>query len=136
MGRMMAAEVVALHGAGEALADGRAGHIDDLADLEPVDLELEACLQVLAFTLAQPEFHQAATRAHGGLRQMARARLAQQLRALGLHGAVAVRVLGLELGDPVGQYFYDGHRDGFAGVGKHRVIPALLPTRPIEFFMG
>ena len=140
VGGMVAGEVVPLHGAGKALADGGAGHVDDFADLETVDLELGAFLQVRTLTLGEAEFHQAAARAHRRLRQVAGGRLGEQLGALGaegdLHGPVAVDFLGLKLGHAIGQYFDDGHRHGFAGVRKHPRHPRLATDQTNRVFHG
>ncbi len=52
-------EVVPFYRAGKALADGRADHVDLLADLEHVDLDLCALLDVAASVAVKTEFPQA-----------------------------------------------------------------------------
>ena len=107
--RLAAGEVVALHRAGEALADGGAGDIDDLARLEDVGLELGAGGEIGAFACGEAEFDQRLARLDLGFGVVARGGLREQLRRLlaerHLDGAIAVVLDGLHLGDAVGQHF-------------------------------
>ena len=112
-------EVVALHGAGKALADGGAGDIDQLAGLEDLGREFGAGLRVGGFASDEPELDQRATWLDLGLGVVAVEGLAIQLRATlavgDLHGAIAVHRLALHLGDAIGEHFDDRDGHGFAG---------------------
>ena len=113
--RVLAAEVVALDDAGEALADRHALHVDRLADLEDLDADLGADLQV--GELVQPwrgircSTWPASTRRLGEvsgerLAHAARAALAER----DLHGGIAVLLGGLDLRDAVVGHVEHRHR--------------------------
>ena len=67
-----AAEIVALHDAGVALADGRARHVDDLAGLEQIDLELAAGARSVPSSPDEAELDQRLARSDLDLGVMAR----------------------------------------------------------------
>src|SRR5690606_6082527 len=124
-------EVVPLDRALEALALGHAGHVHHLADLEDVGLDLAADLEVAGILVLDAELPQAATGLHLGLGVVAGHRLVAQGRtpvAGGrLHGAVAVAVDRLDLGDAVRGGFDQGHGNGAAVIGEdaaHARLPA------------
>jgi hypothetical protein len=129
---MVAGEVVALHRAGEALADRGAGDIDDLADLEVV-----ALISVPTFR-SSPSLRRGGTRparARGdiGLGVVAGDGLADQLRALvavsHLDGLVAVGLGVLTWVTRFGRTSITvTGMDSPASV-KMRVMPRLRPTR-------
>ncbi len=113
-------EVVPLDGAGEALADGGAGHVDGLALGEHVDLELGAGGEFGAFASGEAEFDERFARldlrlgevTRGGTRDARRLLVAERH----LDGAIAIALDTLDLGDAVGQSFDHRHRDRFARV--------------------
>src|SRR6266403_2422355 len=123
VGRGHAGEVVTLHGAGKALADGRAGDVDRLAFLEEVGLDLGPCFELGLVGLGEPELHQRLARSDIRARVVAGHGLGIQLRAAyavgDLHGAIPVLVLRLDLGDTVRQNLDHRHRHCLAGVGEH-----------------
>src|SRR5690606_17540659 len=134
--RVAHAEVPALDRALEALALGDALDVDDLAGLEDVGLDLAAHLEVADPVVAHAQFPQAAAGFDLGLGQVARLGLVDQRGAPGadghLHGAVAVGVHGLDLGDAVRGGLDQGHRDGLAVLGEHAAhagLPAHDPQR-------
>src|SRR5690606_16998197 len=117
------AEVPALDRALEALALGHALDVDLLAHLEDVGLDLAAHLEATDLVVGDAELPQATARLHLGLGQVAGLGLVHQHGALAadgdLHGAVAVGLAGLHLGDAVRGGLDQGHRDGLAVLGEH-----------------
>ena len=123
VGRGHTTEVVTLHGAGEALADGGAGDVHLFAFLEEVGLDLGAGLEFIGVGIGKAKLHQRLAGSDVGAGVMARQRLRIQLRAAravgDLHGAIAVFVLRLHLRDAVRQNLDHGHRHSLAGVGEN-----------------
>src|SRR5262249_17386877 len=120
---ILPAEVIALDDAGEALADGHALHVDVLADLEQLDAELRADLQVGKLVgLGDAELAQRAAGFHPGLGEMTGERLAHAAGAAlaerDLYGGIAVLLGGLDLGDAVVGDVEHGHRQRIAVVGE------------------
>ena len=72
-------EVVALHRAGEALADGGARDIHHGTDLEHVGLDLGAGLQIRAFFLGEAELDERTARSNARLAEVAGNGLREQL---------------------------------------------------------
>src|SRR5262249_47689269 len=118
-----ATEVMALHRAGEALADGGARYVDRLAGLEHVHFDLGAGRQISALVRGQAKFDKRLTRGNVGLRVVTGNSLRVQLRSAGtvrdLYGAIAVLVLRLHLRDAVRENLDDGDRYCFTGVREH-----------------
>src|SRR5690606_9173304 len=127
--RVAHAEVPALDRALEALALGDALDVDDLADLEDVGLDFTTDLEVGDLVVGHAQFPQAATGFDLGLGQVAGLGLGQQRGALhaggDLHGAVAVGLDRLHLGDAVRGGFDQGHRHGVAVFGEHSAHAGL-----------
>ncbi len=127
-------EVVTLHHAGKALADGGAGDIHQLAGLEDLGGEFGAGRDILAFVADEAELDQRATRLDLGLGVMASDRLRQQLRALlavgHLNGAIAIGIT-LHLGDAIGSTSTTVTGTDSPASVKTRVMPHLRPTKPI-----
>ena len=123
VGGRHAAEVVALHRTGEALADGRARDIHGLAFLEHVGLELGAGGDFRLVLSTEAELDQGLARGDVRAGVMAVQRLGIQLGPArterDLHGAVAVLLLILDLRDPVRKNLDHGHWHSFTGVGEH-----------------
>src|SRR5690606_9934251 len=107
--RVAHAEVPALDRALEALALGHALDVDQLADLENVGLDLAADFEVADLVGGDAQLPQAAAGLDLGLGQVAGLGLGEQRGAAhaggDLHGAVAVGLDGLDLGDAVGRGF-------------------------------
>src|SRR4051812_38250356 len=91
---VLAAEVMALDYAGEALADGHALHVDALADLEDLDADLGAGLEVGELLGPGAKFLQYMARFDARLGEVSGERLDHAARAAlaecNLHGGVAV----------------------------------------------
>jgi hypothetical protein len=89
--------MMALDGAGEAFADGGAGHIDLLADLEQIHLQLGANADLSAFAIRQAEFPQATTWGNARLGEMTGHRFGHPAGATAadrhLQGTVAIGFL-------------------------------------------
>src|SRR5690606_33772738 len=117
------AEVPALDRALEALALGHALDVDQLADLEDVGLDLAAHFEVADLVVGHAQLPEATAGFDLGLGQVTGFRLVHQHGALAadgdLHGAVAVGLAGLHLGDAVRGGFDQGDRDGLAVLGEH-----------------
>src|SRR5690606_23802989 len=103
--RALAAEAVALHAAGEALAAADRGDVDELALLERLDGDLLA--DRVAAHVLEPQLDELGARRDAGLREVPRlgaVELARVLRAEGdLQGAVPVGLRRLDLHDAAGR---------------------------------
>src|SRR5690606_39220960 len=132
--RVAHGEVVALDRALEALALGDAGHVDLLAHLEHVGAQLAADLVVADFVVGDPELPQPAAGLDLCLGVVPGQRLGQQRSATAaggnLHGGVAVRLDGLDLGDAVRRRLDQGHRGGHAILGEDPAHAALAANDP------
>ncbi len=121
VGRVLHAEIVPLDAALEALALGDAGHVDDLALLEHVDLEFAAELDVV--DRVDAEFPRAAARLDAGALVVAGHRLRHPAGAAragdDLDRGVAVGFDRLDLRHAIGFDLDHGNRDRDAIVGKH-----------------
>src|SRR3569833_153448 len=117
------AEAVTLHAARVALTHGRAGDIDLLADLEQVDLQFGASLEVRLVGRSQAELHERLARGHIGLGEVARNSLGIELWAAGtvrdLHSTIAVFFLCLHLRDAVRENLDHGARYRFTRIREH-----------------
>ena len=123
VGLHAAREVVALHGAGESLADRRAGHVDHLTHREHVDLDLAAHGERLALALLQAEFPRGSAGGHIRLGEMARQRFGDARGAPAadgdLNGGIPFRFLGFHLRNAIGKRLDHRHGDGNAGVSEN-----------------
>src|SRR5688572_6351797 len=122
-------EVPALDRALEALALGDALDVDDLADFEDVGLDFAAHLEVADLVGLDAQLPQATAGFDLGLGEVTCFRLVDQRGALDadgdLHGAVAVGLDRLHLGDAVRGGFDQGHRNGLAVLGEHAAHAGL-----------
>src|SRR5690606_34014841 len=129
VGRVTHAEVPALDRALETLALGHALDVDQLTDLENVGLDLAADLEVGNLVVGHAQLPQAASGLDLGLGQVAGFGPGQQRGALDacgdLHGAVAVGLDRLHLGDPVRRGFDQGDGDGLAVLGEYAAHAGL-----------
>src|SRR5690606_31643731 len=123
----------------EALALGHALDVDDLADLEDVGLDLAADLEAADGVVRHAQLPQAAAGFDLGLGQVAGLGLVDQRGALDaggdLHGAVAVGLGGLHLGDAVGRGFDQCHRHGLAVVGEDAAHAGLAADDAQRIFL-
>ena len=115
MGSVLSTEVMALDDAGEALADGHALHVDLLADLEDLDADFGADLELAElFGLGETEFLEHVPGLHCRLGEMPGDRLGDArgatLAECDLHGGIAVLLRGLDLRHAVVGHVE--HRDG------------------------
>jgi len=105
----------ALDHAGVAAALADADHIDLLAGLEQLGVDLSANLELGQLLLGDAAFLQIALGRHTGLVEMAEARLLEghpaALSEAQLEGGVAVLLRGLLLDDRIRARLEDGHRD-------------------------
>src|SRR5690606_37716969 len=133
------AEVPALDRALEALALGHTLDVDDLAGLEDVGLDLAANLEPADLVGFHAQLPQAAAGFDLGLGQVSGFRLVDQRGALAadgdLHGAVAVALEGLDLGDAVRGRLDQGHRDGLAVVGEQAAHAGLATDDAQRIFL-
>src|SRR5688572_2202583 len=145
---VLAAEMVALDDAGEALADGVTLHIDQLADLEQLlHRDFRAGLELAQlFGLGDAEFLQHAAGFHRRLGEVSGERFVDAIRAAlakrDLDRGVAVLFRGLDLRDPVVGDIEHRDRQRHAVVGKdachadlaadqsyrHTVLYLLIPA--------
>jgi len=113
---------VALDHARETLALRGSGDVDSLANLEDVDADLAADLQIFEVLLGDAEFTQHVPRLSPRLGEMARGGLVHAGRAAlaegDLHGAVAIRRRRLDLGDSIVGDVEHRHRQRVAVVGE------------------
>src|SRR5690606_3482470 len=127
--RVAHGEVPALDRALEALALGDALDVDGLAFAEDVGLDLAAHFVGTDLVGFDAQLPQATAGFHLGLGQVAGRRLVQQVGALDargdLHGAVAVGLHGLDLGNAVRRGLDQGHRHGLAVLGEHAAHAGL-----------
>src|SRR5690606_35704565 len=137
--RVAHAEIPALDRALEALALGHALDVDDLADLEDVGLDLAADAEVADLVVGHAQFPQATTGLDLGLGQVAGLGLVDQRGALDaggdLHGAVAVGLGGLHLGDAVGRGLDQRHRHGLAVLGEDAAHAGLAADDAQRIFL-
>src|SRR5690606_3706346 len=127
------AEVVALDGSGEALADRRAVHVDLLAGGEHLGLQLRARRQLAERIGGGEELADDRTGFDTGLREVPGLCLryaAGAARAVrDLDGAVPVVPDGLDLGDAVAGHVEHRHRDGVALTGEDAHHADLAPHK-------
>ena len=128
-------EVVALDDARETLALGRAGHVDQLADLErcrrrstspALKLGELVGVTVNSFSTSPASTPALARWPACGLGHARGAALAEG----DLHGGIAVGVRRLDLGDAIVGHVQHRHRNGAPSSVKMRVMPTLRPTSP------
>jgi hypothetical protein len=141
VGGVLTAEVVALDDAGEALADGHALHVDALADLEDLDADLGAGLEIRKLFHLGAEFLQNVAGFDARLRQMAGERLHHAARAAlaerDLNGGVAVLLGSLDLRDAVVGHVEHRHRQRHAVIGedpRHADLAADQSNRHTSLF--
>jgi hypothetical protein len=120
---ILGTEMMPLDATLEALTDAGARHVDLLAGLEHIHLQLGADIDALAFAVGQAEFPQAAACLGIRLGEVAGHGLGHARGAALASGhlqcTVAVGLDGLYLGDAVGIDLDHRHRDGLAILGEH-----------------
>ena len=113
---------MALDHARKTLADRSAGHVHQLADLEQVDAELPADLQVGKQIGFDAKFLEDVARFDGGLGEVAGGRLANPAGAAlaerHLHRGITVSLRRLDLGHAIVRHIHDSNRHGIAVIGK------------------
>src|SRR5882724_5033145 len=128
-----ARKIVALYGAGEALAHRGPGDIDDLTRGEHVDFQFGAGCQSVALALVQAEFLGGVAGGDIRLGEMARQRLGNPRRTAAassdLHRAIAVGFVTFDLRDAVRQRLDDRHEDSHTGVGEYSGHAALAANQ-------
>ncbi len=139
MRRIAHLEVPTLDRALEALALGHALDVDDLADFEDVGLDLAADSELGKLFVGNAELPEAATGIDLRLGEVSGFRLVDQSRSTHadghLHGAVAVGIHGLDLGDPVRSRLDQGHRNGLAFRGKESAHAGLATDDAQRIFL-
>src|SRR3954447_13816758 len=128
VGGAQAAEIPALHAAGETLADRGAGDVDELADHEVIRLDFSTDRDQRVF--GDAEFRELALRLDGGLGKLAALRL-RQIYGLAASRAELQRGVTVLLAGAVTQHLAiaqleHGHRDVLTGLGKDPCHPDLL----------